>query len=93
MPWNSVAAAGFAAHVIGKSEHLRCRDDLPSRVGTGGLHPCHAIADLKSAYIRTELADDARAFVAQRQRQRLLVQTAAQLRVEEIDAGGLNLDQ
>ena len=42
---------------------------------------------------RAGLADDAGALVAQRERQRLLVESAAQLRIEEIHAGGFDFDQ
>ena len=37
--------------------------------------------------------DDPGAFMTKRQRQVALVEPAAQLRVEQIDAGGLDLDQ
>ena len=52
-----------------------------------------AVADLDVRHVRTDGPDDAGAFQAERQGEVALVKSAAQLRVEQIDAGGLDLDQ
>ena len=57
------------------------------------MHPGHAITGLEPGDARPGLAHDAGAFVAQGNWQRLFVQTAAKLRIEEIDAGRLNFNQ
>src|SRR5580698_10798875 len=59
----------------------------------GGENPGHAVADFQVGDAGAERLNDPRALATERLRQIALVESAAQLRIEKIYAGGFHLDQ
>ena len=62
-------------------------------VGAGGEDKGDPVADGDAVDTGADAFDDAGAFQSERQRQVALIESAAQLRIEEVDAGSLDLDE
>ena len=79
---------------IGRQRHDALgRSQRVGSIGACGEDESHTVADREVGDIRAEGLHEAGALESNRQRQVALIEAAAQLRVEEIDPGGLDLDQ
>ena len=81
------------ADCIRKRHDTFRRDERMRGIGAGRKDEGDAVAGLDVGYVVADGRNDAGAFKSKRQRQVALVEAAAQLSVEQIDARSLDLDQ